>query len=53
MTVRIHFTSDDLRRVTMAQRPAPLWEIERSLRALQSMDDLKPPLVSGHLETGT
>ncbi|EPH46616.1 ArsR family transcriptional regulator [Streptomyces aurantiacus] len=35
MGVRIHFDAGDLRKVTIAQQPAPLWDIERSLRALQ------------------
>ncbi|QEU90882.1 ArsR/SmtB family transcription factor [Streptomyces kanamyceticus] len=38
MGLRIHFTGDDVRRVTIAQHPAPMWEIERSLRALQLPD---------------
>ncbi|GGR86480.1 transcriptional regulator [Streptomyces aureoverticillatus] len=38
MGVRIHFSGDDLRKVTIAQQPALLWEIERSLRALQVAD---------------
>lgn len=33
MGLRIHLTEDDLKRVTLAQGPAPLWETVMSLRA--------------------
>lgn len=36
--MRIHFTSDDLRRVTIAPRVDPLWEVLLSLHMLQERD---------------
>ncbi|MFI1252841.1 helix-turn-helix domain-containing protein [Streptomyces netropsis] len=38
MTLRIHFTSEDLTRITIAQHPDPLWEVLLSLHMLQSTD---------------
>ncbi|WP_214410630.1 ArsR/SmtB family transcription factor [Sphaerisporangium fuscum] len=37
--LRIHFTSEDLRRVTVAQRPDPLWDVLLSLHVLQEKGD--------------
>ncbi|MFI1935540.1 transcriptional regulator [Streptomyces sp. NPDC020330] len=36
MELRIHFTADDLTRITVAPRPDPMWELVNSLHALQA-----------------
>ncbi|SCF91316.1 hypothetical protein GA0115255_110965 [Streptomyces sp. Ncost-T6T-2b] len=36
MALRIHFTADDLARITVAPRPDPMWELVNSLHALQA-----------------
>ncbi|MER8262858.1 transcriptional regulator [Streptomyces griseus] len=36
MELRIHFTADDLTRITVAPRPDPMWELVNSLHVLQS-----------------
>ncbi|MFH8442867.1 helix-turn-helix domain-containing protein [Streptomyces sp. NPDC018026] len=36
MTLRIHFTADDLARTTVAAGPDPMWELVSSLHRLQS-----------------
>ncbi|MDJ0343635.1 hypothetical protein QMK19_26515 [Streptomyces sp. H10-C2] len=36
--LRIHFTTEDLQRITMVQHPDPLWEIICSICRLQSRD---------------
>ncbi|MFE3434155.1 transcriptional regulator [Streptomyces sp. NPDC059171] len=36
MSLRIHFTADDLARITVAPRPDPMWELVNSLHALQA-----------------
>lgn len=36
MELRIHFTADDLTRITVAARPDPMWELVNSLHALQA-----------------
>ncbi|PSK71035.1 transcriptional regulator [Streptomyces sp. CS149] len=35
MALRIHFTADDLTRITVAPRPDPMWELVNSLHILQ------------------
>lgn len=37
--LRIHFTSDDLRNITVAERADPLWDVLLSLHTLQEKDD--------------
>ncbi|QNE20020.1 hypothetical protein F1D05_21515 [Kribbella qitaiheensis] len=39
MSLRIHFTCDDLARTIVAPEPDPLWEVLLSLHLLQSDDD--------------
>ncbi|MFI8267162.1 MULTISPECIES: ArsR/SmtB family transcription factor [Streptomyces] len=36
MTLRIHFTADDLARITVTPRPDPMWELVNSLHTLQA-----------------
>ncbi|MFC8695682.1 winged helix-turn-helix domain-containing protein [Streptomyces parvus] len=36
MALRIHFTADDLARITVAPRPDPMWELVNSLHTLQA-----------------
>ncbi|MEU6951845.1 transcriptional regulator [Streptomyces sp. NPDC045714] len=36
MELRIHFTADDLTRITVAPRPDPMWELVNSLHVLQA-----------------
>ncbi|MDS1269513.1 helix-turn-helix domain-containing protein [Lipingzhangella sp. LS1_29] len=45
MTLRIHFTTDDLLRIRLADQPEPQWELVNSAHLLQNRD--------GHLVFGT
>ncbi|MQY11539.1 hypothetical protein SRB5_16580 [Streptomyces sp. RB5] len=41
MAIRLHLTERDLRRITIAQRPDPLWDVEASLRSIRTRGTVK------------